>query len=137
VGSLEQVATKGADQFFDRGVLGLVCVLLILAIIGLCFVIRAQDRKIDKLQGATLADRDRLLGTINDSEKSLDELTSAMKGVQNTLEARGQTVGDLSHQIALQNTEVSHKLANLSQALNMIARAIRRKSGADAVEEDA
>lgn len=137
MGAVEQVAAKGADQFFDRGVLGLVCVLLILAIIGLCLVIRAQDRKIDKLQGKALDDRDKLLGTINDSEKSLNELASAMKGVQHTLEARGQTVGDLSHQIALQNNEVSHKLANLSQALSMIAKAIRRKSGAEAAEEDA
>lgn len=137
MGAVEQVAAKGADQFFDRGVLGLVCVLLILAIIGLCFVIRTLFRKIDKLQDAAIGDRDKLIGTINDSEKSLNELTSAMNGVQRTLEARGQTVGELSHQLALQNEQVGHKLANLSQAMKMIASAVRRRGSAEPIEEDA
>lgn len=132
-----KVATGAADVYLNQGVLGATCLIFILLFLGACWVIRAQDRKIDKLQGVALADRDRLLGTINDSEKSLNELASAMKGVQHTLEARGQTVGDLSHQLALQNTEVSHKLANLSQALKMIAGAIRRRVGGDSVEEDA
>lgn len=126
MGAVEQVAAKGADQFFDRGVLGLVCVLLILAIIGLCLVIRAQDKKLEKLNGVTLADRDRLIKAIEAGETAVEGLTAAMRGVQTTLETRGQTVGELSHQIALQGQEASHKLANLSQAVSMIAGAVRR-----------
>lgn len=90
---------KGAEQFFDRGVLGLVCVLLILTIIVLGVVIRALDKRLTKLNADALTDRERLITAIEAGETAVEGLTDGMRGVQTTRETRGRTVGELSHQI--------------------------------------
>ena len=126
VAVIEEIATKSFDQLFDRGVLGLFCVVLLLGLIFAGTVIKflyGEGRKRDERHEATL---ERVITVAEGYKTSVVTIANAvdeLKAVQNKLV---QAVGDLSREAEGESREVRHTLANIMQVVTANLRFLER-----------
>lgn len=126
---LEQTAGKAFDSLFDRGVLGTVCVLLILLVVVLGLVIRALYRDLRVCNDRSLQDRARLVEAVEAAKDGAERSESAFRSLQALMETRGQALGDLSYQVGIVAEKVQHGFGNVAQSLESFVRLIERDRG--------
>ena len=119
---LEQAATKATDALLDKGVLGAVCVLLIIALGFAGLVIRALYKDLQACNGVALTDRTKLIEAMVAVRETGERTHEALTSIRATLETRGQGMADVSPQVELVAEKVQHGFGNVSQALESFVR---------------
>lgn len=123
----QAIIDKTADAYFNQGVLGATVVLLLLLLVVAGLVIRTLYRDNQACHGVALEDRRDLIKAVEASRDMSERLRDLLQSMQATLETRGQTVSDLSHQVGITAQKVEHGLGNLGASLDAIARWIDRQ----------
>ncbi len=118
---LEQAVTKGADSLFNQGVLGTVCVILLIGLAFAGVVIRTLYQDIKALNAAGPADREKLVTAQQAAATAADKVVGVLEQFRVTLSAQTDAHEDLTRQLELAAQETRHSLANVSAALNGIA----------------
>lgn len=119
---LEQTVTKGADSLFNQGVLGTVCVILLVALAFAGLVIRALYQDIKALNASGPADREKLVTAQQAAANAAEKVVGVLDQFRVTLSAQTDAHEDLTRQLELAAQESRHSLANVSAALDGIAR---------------
>lgn len=120
------IVTKAADGLFDKGVLGTVCVLLILALVGLGLVIRRLYNDNQALHMQVTQRLGEALVAFNASTAAVTETRGTLQTLNGTISIMGDAVGEMSHENAQRDSEVRHGLANISASLNAVAQLLER-----------
>lgn len=123
----EQAATHVVDDLFNRGVLGTVCVLLLLTIGVLCLVIRALFNKLEERGKYQTDITAQVARALVEASQSAEESNKVYVTVRETLTSRGQAVDELSHQVELLNEKMQHGFGNVSQSLSSLANLLERE----------
>lgn len=123
---LEQTATKAADSLFDKGVLGTVCVILLIALAFAGVVIRSLYQDIKALHAAAPADREKLVTAQQAAAVAADKVHDVLDEFRETLGAQTDAHGSLTRQIELSLAELRHSIANVITAVNGVAERLQR-----------
>ena len=99
----------------------------VLAIIGLVYV----DRDRQACRNSQIALVERLVTAMHAASVATTQFEGALKSLTETLEARGQTVGDLSHRIDIVVEKIQHGLGNLGGSMQAIANWIEKEKDRD------
>ncbi len=124
---IEQTGGKALDALLTQGVLGVLCVLLILALVVAGLVIRSLHNDIKGLHKEARDDREKLITAIEASTDATESTETALQGIRATLDSRHQTVADLAQRVELIARDAQHGLRNISQALAGVARLVDRR----------
>lgn len=101
----------------------------VLAIIGLVFV----DRERQACQRSQIALVERLVTAMHAASVATTQFETALKSLTETLDARGQTVGDLSHRIDIVVEKIQHGLGNLGSSMQAIASWVEKEKERDRI----
>lgn len=124
---LEQTVAKGADSLFNHGVLGTVCVLLLIGLVFAGLVIRALYQDIKALNAAAPADREKLVTAQQAAAQAADKVVDVLDEFRETLSAQTDAHGSLTRQIELSLAEFRHSINNIMAAVSGIAERLRDK----------
>lgn len=128
----QAIVDKTADAYFSQGVLGATVILLLLLLVVAGLVIRTLYRDNQACHGTALEDRRDLIKAVEASRDGSERLTDLMRTMQATLETRGQTVSELSHQVGITSQKIEHAVGNLAASMDAIARWIDRQRDREA-----
>ena len=128
---LEQTAGKAAESLFDKGVLGTVCVILLIALGFAGIVIRSLYQDIKALHAAAPADREKLVTAQQAAAVAADKVVDVLDEFRETLSAQTDAHGSLTRQIELSLAEFRHSIANVITAVNGIADRLQRDRDRD------
>lgn len=145
LGLVEDTAAKAFDQLFDRGVLGTVCVILLLAIIVGGLVIRhlhnqgnARIVQHEADAKARVAQHDALLERVivvaEGYKAAVTQMASAVDGMKSVQSSMLQAVSDLARESEGEAREAKHLSANIMQVVTANLRILekiddRRRAG--------
>ena len=119
---------KAVDVLLNQGgVLGAVCVIQFLALIAAGWVIRGLYNDLKVCNSVSLDDRRELIKAVEAAKDGAERSENAFKSLQQTLEARGQTVSELSRQIEINGEKNTHAFGNLGQSLASFVRLLERE----------
>lgn len=85
------------------------------------------DKDRTAIRNAQAALIERLVTAMNAASAATAQFEGALKSLTETLEARGQTVGDLSHRIDIVVEKIQHGLGNLGGSMQAIATWIEKE----------
>lgn len=128
---LEQTAGKAAESLFDKGVLGTVCVILLIILAFAGIVIRSLYQDIKALHAAAPADREKLVTAQQAAAVAADKVVDVLDEFRETLSAQTDAHGSLTRQIELSLAEFRHSIANVITAVNGIADRLQRDRDRD------
>lgn len=89
------------------------------AILMIALYVVDKDRT--AIRDAQAALIERLVTAMNAASAATTQFEGALKSLTDTLEARGQTVGDLSHRIDIVVEKIQHGLGNLGASMQAVA----------------
>jgi hypothetical protein len=93
----------------------------------LMFALYFVDKDRTAIRNGQAALIERLVTAMNAASVATSQFESALKSLTETLEARGQTVGDLSHRIDIVVEKIQHGLGNLGGSMQAIATWIEKE----------
>lgn len=112
-----------ADMLQKYGPYGVIAVLM--------FALVYVDRERQACQKNQIALVERLVTAMHAASAATTQFEGALKSLTETLEARGQTVGDLSHRIDIVVEKIQHGLGNLGGSMQAIANWIEKEKDRD------
>lgn len=95
------------------------------------FALYFVDRDRTAIRNAQVALVERLVTAMSAASVATTQFESALKSLTETLEARGQTVGELSHRIDIVVEKIQHGLGNLGGSMQAIATWIEKEKDRD------
>jgi hypothetical protein len=98
-----------------------------LLILALVYV----DKDRQACQKSQIALVERLVTAMHAASVATTQFEAALKSLTETLDARGQTVGDLSHRIDIVVEKIQHGLGNLGGSMAAIASWIEKERDRD------
>lgn len=99
----------------------------VLAMIALVYV----DRERQACQKSQIALVERLVTAMHAASVATTQFEAALRSLTETLDSRGQTVGDLSHRIDIVVEKIQHGLGNLGGSMASIANWIEKERDRD------
>ena len=125
---LEELTTKSADQLFDRGLLGVFSVILL---IGLGFAglvighlyrvgLRREERYNEMLE--------RVIVVAENYKASTGMLATALEGTKSVQSSLVQAVNDLSREAEGESRETRHGIAGLMQVVTAVVEQTREQT---------
>jgi len=90
-----------------------------------------RDRECQSCQKSQIALVERLVTAMHAASVATAQFEAALKSLTETLDARGQTVGDLSHRIDIVVEKIQHGLGNLGGSMQAIANWIEKEKDRD------
>lgn len=122
-----EAGPQAAGILLNQGVLGALCVLLILALGVAGVVIKGLYGDVKACNAVSLEDRRELIKAVEAAKDGAERSEDAFKSLQQTLETRGQAVAELSRQFEINAEKMTHGFGNLGQTLESFVRLIERE----------
>jgi hypothetical protein len=97
------------------------------------FALYLVDRDRQACQKSQIALVERLVTAMHAASVATTQFEAALKSLTETLDARGQTVGDLSHRIDIVVEKIQHGLGNLGGSMAAIANWIEKERDRDRI----
>jgi hypothetical protein len=97
----------------------------------LMFALWAVDKDRQACQRSQIALVERLVTAMHAASVATTQFEAALKSLTETLDSRGQTVGDLSHRIDIVVEKIQHGLGNLGGSMAAIANWIEKERDRD------
>lgn len=97
----------------------------------LMFALYMVDKDRSAIRDAQAVLVERLVTAMNAASAATTQFEGALRSLTETLEARGQTVGDLSHRIDIVVEKIQHGLGNLGGSMQAIANWIEKEKDRD------
>lgn len=69
---------------------------------------------------------ERLITALEAAKDAAERVEAALQGMRSTLEARGQTLSDLSHQFEKTSTDIRHVVGNLAATFDAVVSLLTR-----------
>jgi hypothetical protein len=91
------------------------------------FALYIVDKDRQACQKSQIALVERLVTAMHAASVATTQFEAALKSLTETLDARGQTVGDLSHRIDIVVEKIQHGLGNLGGSMQAIANWIEKE----------
>lgn len=114
--------SKAADVFLDRGVLGAVCVFLILLLAVAGLVIRHLYNDLKTNNGQIVSYLAESIKASQGTLHTLERVEDILKELKATLDTRGAAIDGLSRQFEVIASDLRHGLGNLSSGVEGLAR---------------